>query len=450
MGIGMVVVVAPADLHEVEHSLERRGETSFVIGSVVGGRGRRPSSERPSRAARSVGVLISGRGSNLQALIDAAARGRAGRRDRGGDLERGGRARPRARARGRHPRRVLRPPRPRARGARPRAAGALLRAHGVDLVCLAGYMRLLSPAFLRAFAGRILNVHPSLLPAFPGLDAQRQAWEHGVKVSGATVHLVDEGARRGPDRAAGGGARAGEDDTAETLAARILEAEHRIYPRAVRLRAGGPLPRSRAAASRGGGARERRRGLRAPDARAASTWSRRRPCRRSSPAARPLTVKVGFDPTAPDIHLGHTVLMRKMKHFQDLGPPRGLRDRRLHGDDRRPHRASRRRARRSSREEIEANAETYKQQAFKILDPGEDGDPLQPRVAGRPRLGRLGPPGRHLQRRAHAGAARLPPALRGRPADLRPRVPLPAGPGLRLGGARRPTSSWAAPTSSST
>ena len=110
---------------------------------------------------------------------------------------------------------------------------ALLREHAVDLVCLAGYMRLLSPAFIRAFAGRILNVHPSLLPAFPGLEAQRQAWEHGVEVSGATVHLVDESLDAGPivlQEAVSVLA----SDQAEGLAARILEAEHRIYPRAVR------------------------------------------------------------------------------------------------------------------------------------------------------------------------------------------------------------------------
>ena len=151
-------------------------------------------------------------------------------------------------------------------------------------------------------------------------------------------------------------------------------------------------------------------------------------------AASPLTVKVGFDPTAPDLHLGHTVLMRKMKHFQDLRPPRDLRDRRLHGHDRRPDRPSKTRPP-LTREEIEANAETYKQQVFKILDPDEDRDALQPRVAGAAGLRRLRPPGRHLQRRAHAGAARLQAALRGGPADLGARVPLPAGPGLRLGGA---------------
>jgi phosphoribosylglycinamide formyltransferase-1 len=111
---------------------------------------------------------------------------------------------------------------------------SLLRQHRVDLVCLAGYMRLLSPVFFEAFAGRILNVHPSLLPAFPGRDAQRQAFEHGVKVSGATVHLVEEALDSGPI-VLQEAVPVKEDDTVERLSARILDAEHRIYPRAVRL-----------------------------------------------------------------------------------------------------------------------------------------------------------------------------------------------------------------------
>jgi len=109
----------------------------------------------------------------------------------------------------------------------------ILRAHGVELVCLAGYMRVLSPVLLRAFPGRILNVHPALLPSFPGVKAQRQALEHGVKVSGATVHLVDESLDGGPI-VAQEPVRVLAGDTEETLAARILEAEHRIYPHAVR------------------------------------------------------------------------------------------------------------------------------------------------------------------------------------------------------------------------
>ncbi len=111
---------------------------------------------------------------------------------------------------------------------------SVLQEHRVDLVCLAGYMRLLSPCFIGAFRNRILNIHPSLLPAFPGLDAQRQALEHGVKVSGCTVHFVDETLDGGPIIAQ----RAVpvlEGDTVETLSARILEQEHQLYPEAIRL-----------------------------------------------------------------------------------------------------------------------------------------------------------------------------------------------------------------------
>lgn len=103
----------------------------------------------------------------------------------------------------------------------------------VEWVCLAGYMRLLSPGFVGRFRNRILNVHPSLLPAFPGLDAQRQAFDYGVKVSGCTVHLVDEGLDSGPI-VAQRPVPVARDDTAESLAARILEQEHRAYPEALR------------------------------------------------------------------------------------------------------------------------------------------------------------------------------------------------------------------------
>lgn len=108
---------------------------------------------------------------------------------------------------------------------------AELKRRDVSLVCLAGYMRLLSPQFVRAFENRILNIHPSLLPAFPGIDAQRQALEQGVKFTGCTVHIVDEQLDHGPivmQRAV----EVFDDDTVETLSARILEYEHRIYPEA--------------------------------------------------------------------------------------------------------------------------------------------------------------------------------------------------------------------------
>lgn len=178
-------------------------------------------------------MLLSGRGTNLQALIDAASEGRLGGEiavaisnvETAPGLERARRAGIPA---------LFRDHRGRPREEFDADLIALLRRFGVDLVCLAGYMRLLSPVFTSTFRGRILNVHPSLLPAFPGLEAQRQAWEYGVKVSGATVHLVDEGLDSGPivlqeavpvrDR-----------DGPESFAARILEAEHRIYPRAVRI-----------------------------------------------------------------------------------------------------------------------------------------------------------------------------------------------------------------------
>lgn len=109
-----------------------------------------------------------------------------------------------------------------------------LNRRDVSLVCLAGYMRLLSPQFVQSFHNRILNIHPSLLPAFPGTDAQRQALQHGVKITGCTVHLVDEELDHGPivlQRAV----EVRDDDTVETLSGRILEQEHRIYPEAVAL-----------------------------------------------------------------------------------------------------------------------------------------------------------------------------------------------------------------------
>jgi phosphoribosylglycinamide formyltransferase-1 len=185
------------------------------------------------RGGGRVGVLISGRGSNLQALLDAAAAGRLG-----GTIavvlsnvaEAPGLAR--ARAAG-IPAEVV-DHRGRSREDHDRAMLEVLRGHDVGLVCLAGYMRLLSPVLLRAYPGRILNVHPSLLPAFPGREAVRQAWEHGVRVTGATVHLVDDGLDSGPILLQEAVA-VEEDDTPETLAARVLAAEHRIYPRAVRL-----------------------------------------------------------------------------------------------------------------------------------------------------------------------------------------------------------------------
>jgi len=186
---------------------------------------------------KTIGVLISGRGSNLQALIDASRRGELGGEiavvfsnvESAAGLERARRAGIPV---------AFRDHRGRAREDFDAEVVGILRGHGVELVCLAGYLRLLSPAFVRAFPGRILNIHPALLPSFPGLHAQRQALEHGVKLSGATVHLVTEELDAGPILAQEA-VPVREGDSEESLSARILEAEHRLYPRAVRAMLGG-------------------------------------------------------------------------------------------------------------------------------------------------------------------------------------------------------------------
>jgi phosphoribosylglycinamide formyltransferase-1 len=186
---------------------------------------------------RVLGVLISGRGSNLQAIIDAITQGRldatiavviSNRADAAG-LDR-------ARAAGVETLVIDHRDRSRfpTREDFDRTLVAELTARGVGLVCLAGFMRLLSAEFVRAFPNAILNIHPSLLPAFPGLEAQHQAWQHGVKVSGATVHLVTPDLDAGPivlQRTV----PVRDDDTPETLAARILAEEHELYPEAIRL-----------------------------------------------------------------------------------------------------------------------------------------------------------------------------------------------------------------------
>jgi phosphoribosylglycinamide formyltransferase-1 len=181
-----------------------------------------------------LGVLISGRGSNLQAILNAVRDGKLDARV-GVVISNvvGAPGLDRARAAG-VPVEVLSHRDFRSREEYDAALVDRLRAHGVDLVCLAGFMRLLSPVFVRAFPGRILNVHPSLLPSFPGLHAQRQALEHGVKVTGATVHLVDEELDHGPilvQRAV----PVLEGDDEESLSARIREQEHQIYPEAIAL-----------------------------------------------------------------------------------------------------------------------------------------------------------------------------------------------------------------------
>jgi phosphoribosylglycinamide formyltransferase-1 len=182
---------------------------------------------------RKVGILLSGRGSNFLALADAMERGEipaevalvvSNREDAPGL----------AKARERGYRAVCIPSRGKEREAFDREVVAELRGAGVEIVCLAGFMRLLSPWFIQQYRHRILNVHPSLLPAFPGLEAQRQAWDWGVKVSGCTVHFVDEELDHGPiivQRAV----TVAESDTPETLADRILEQEHQAYPEALRI-----------------------------------------------------------------------------------------------------------------------------------------------------------------------------------------------------------------------
>jgi len=187
-----------------------------------------------SPSSNRIGVLISGRGSNLMAILDhiergvldaqvavvlcnePAAAGVEAARARGVDVVIvDHRASP---SREEHDQRMA----------------AELESRAVGLVCLAGYMRLLSPWFVRRFAGRILNIHPSLLPAFPGVGVQKAALEHGVRWSGCTVHFVDEGLDSGPI-VAQQPVPVEEEDTPDSLAARILDEEHRLYSRAIAL-----------------------------------------------------------------------------------------------------------------------------------------------------------------------------------------------------------------------
>jgi phosphoribosylglycinamide formyltransferase-1 len=183
---------------------------------------------RPGR----LGVLISGRGTNLQSIIDAIEGGRldasiaiviSNRADAPGLA--------RAAAAG-IPTLVLDHRAYVSREAYDAALVDALTARDVDVVCLAGFMRVLSPVFIRAFANRILNIHPALLPSFPGVNAPHQAWAHGVTVTGATAHLVDDTLDGGPI-VLQEAIDVRPDDTADTLAQRILEIEHRIYPRAI-------------------------------------------------------------------------------------------------------------------------------------------------------------------------------------------------------------------------
>jgi phosphoribosylglycinamide formyltransferase 1 len=181
-----------------------------------------------------LGVLLSGRGSNFEALADSAAAGRipdteialvVSNREGAAGIDR-------AKQRG-IPSRVI-PSKGLEREAYDRLVVAALREQKVDLVCLAGYMRLLSPYFVAAFPNRILNIHPSLLPSFPGLESQRQALEYGVKFAGCTVHFVDENLDAGPIilQAA---VPVRDTETEQSLSERILAEEHRIYSEAVKI-----------------------------------------------------------------------------------------------------------------------------------------------------------------------------------------------------------------------
>ena len=185
----------------------------------------------PSGRLLNIGVLISGRGSNLQAIIDACEKGEI----------------PANVA-------VVISNKPEAYGlerAKKHNIPAVvfkdeteilkaLKEHKVDLVCLAGYMRIVGKALLDQYFGKMINIHPALLPSFPGLHAQKQAFDYGVKVSGVTVHFVDKGCDTGPIIIQSAVAVL-EDDTEESLAARILAQEHKIYPQAIKLFAEGKL-----------------------------------------------------------------------------------------------------------------------------------------------------------------------------------------------------------------
>lgn len=188
----------------------------------------------------SLGVLISGSGTNLQAIIDACREGRIDARvavvisdkPEAGGLERARKAGIEAI--------FLDPASYESKSAYNQALAETLKERQVDLICLAGYMRLVRRPLLEAFEARIMNIHPSLLPAFPGLDAQRQALEHGVKVTGCTVHLVTAGMDEGPIIMQAS-VPVLENDTVESLRERILQEEHRIYPAAIHLYAQGRL-----------------------------------------------------------------------------------------------------------------------------------------------------------------------------------------------------------------
>ena len=179
-----------------------------------------------------IAILISGRGSNMVALADAIRDGKIPNTEIAIVISDHAGAPGLAIARERRIKTLAVEKRGRKRQEHEQEIVSVLRDERVDLICLAGYMRVLSPYFVDSFSSRILNIHPSLLPSFPGLDAQRQALEHGVKVSGCTVHFVDNTLDGGPIIAQRT-VPVLEGDTVEKLSARILEQEHILYPEAV-------------------------------------------------------------------------------------------------------------------------------------------------------------------------------------------------------------------------
>jgi phosphoribosylglycinamide formyltransferase-1 len=183
---------------------------------------------------KGIGVLLSGRGSNFEALAKSVAAGRISNAEISIVVSNreGAPGIQRAEARGIKTRVI--PSKGLERETYDRQVAAVLNEHKVDLICLAGYMRLLSPFFVAAFPNRILNIHPSLLPSFPGLESQRQALEYGVKFAGCTVHFVDENLDAGPI-VLQATVPVLDQDTEETLSDRILKEEHRIYSEAVKI-----------------------------------------------------------------------------------------------------------------------------------------------------------------------------------------------------------------------
>ena len=183
---------------------------------------------------RRIGVLLSGRGSNFEALADSVAAGRIANAEIVMVISNKPDALGLERAKARCIPVCSIPSRGLEREAYDRQVVAVLQEYKVELVCLAGYMRLLSPYFVAAFPQRILNIHPSLLPSFPGLESQRNALEHGVKFAGCTVHFVDENLDAGPiiHQAV---VPVRDDDDEHSLSARILKEEHRIYSEAVNI-----------------------------------------------------------------------------------------------------------------------------------------------------------------------------------------------------------------------